>query len=840
MVSSCCLDQLNLLSTDDFRIMNRIPRVLKVPGVISQFEEDQQSMSRKRVIIVSNQLPLRASRDSVSNEWRFEFDENDLLAQLKDAFPPDTEVRYVGTLKADVDVADQDEVAQILQEKFSCETIFLPVDMQNKFYHGFCKHYLWPLFHYMMPTTGSNGVRFDRSQWQAYVSANKIFADKVLEVIDRDDEDEDHVWLHDYHLMALPTFLRRRSKRVKLGFFLHSPFPSSDVYKTLPVRDDILRALLNCDLIGFHTFDYARHFLSSCRRILGLHSESNRGHIALEYYGRTVTIKILPAGIHMDQLESVMSEESTVRKAKELKEKYEGKTLMVGVDDLDVFKGIAQKFSAMGELLETNRELRGKVVLVQITNPARSLGRDVQEVLDEANSIAKEVNKRYGEPGYEPIVFIKGPVTTQEKLAYYAIAEYCVVTPVRDGMNLVPYKYTACRQGCPVLDKALGVDENSPPKNSVIIVSEFIGCSPSLSGAIRVNPWNISELANSMYSAIDLPETEKHLRHEKHYKYISSHDVAYWARSFDQDLERACRDHYHKRYWEIGLGLAFRLVALEPNFRKLLGDILNSAYKRTNSRLILLDYDGTMMPPTSVNKGPSHEVISVLNRLCDEPKNIVFIVSGRDRDTLSKWFSSCEKLGIAAEHGYFTRWTRDSPWETYRLMDLSWKEVVEPIMQLYMEATDGSSIENKESAMVWHHQEADPDFGLFQAKELHDHLENVLANEPVVVKRGQQIVEVKPQGLSKGIVVENLISTMRSRGKSPDFLLCIGDDRSDEDMFESIARSSANPTLPAIAEIFACTVGQKPSMAKYFVDDIVDVIGLLRGIAEASVQPNSL
>ncbi|XVE98685.1 hypothetical protein REPUB_Repub03eG0129000 [Reevesia pubescens] len=559
--------------------MNRIPRVMMVPGVVSQFEEeDQQTMSRKRVIIVSNQLPLRAFWDSVSNQWRFEFDENNLYAELKDSFPPDTEVRYVGTLKADVDVADQDEVAQVLHEKFNCETIFLPVDMQKKFYHGFCKHYLWPLFHYMMPMTGSDGVCFDRSQWQAYMSANKIFADKVLEVTDRDDEDEDHVWIHDYHLMALPTFLRRRSYRVKLGFFLHSPFPSSDVYKTLPVRDDILRALLNCDLIGFHTFDYARHFLSSCRRILGLHSESNRGHIALEYYGRTVTIKILPAGIHMGQLESVMSEESTVRMAKELKEKYEGKILMVGVDDLDLFKGISQKFSAMGELLETNQELRGKVVLVQITNPARSLGRDVQEVLDEANSIAMEVNEKYGEPGYEPIVFIKGPVMTQEKLAYYAIAEYCVVTPVRDGMNLVPYKYTVCRQGSPVLDKALGVDENSPPKNSVIIVSEFIGCSPSLSGAIRVNPWNICEMANAMYSAIELPDTEKHLRHEKHYKYISSHDVAYWAQSFDQDLERACRDHYHKRYWRIGLGLAFRLVALEPNFRKLFGDALNSAY----------------------------------------------------------------------------------------------------------------------------------------------------------------------------------------------------------------------------------------------------------------------
>ncbi|KAK8697517.1 hypothetical protein V6N13_113662 [Hibiscus sabdariffa] len=761
MVSSCCLDQFNMLSTDDFRAMNRIPGAMKVPGVVSEFEEEeQQSMPRKRVIVVSNQLPLRAWRDSVTEEWCFEFDENDLLAQLKDAFPPDTEVRYVGTLRADVDAADQEEVARVLHDKLSCETIFLPVELRNLFYHGFCKHYLWPLLHYMMPTPGSDGVRFDWAQWKAYVSANKIFAEKVLEVMFRDDEDGDHVWVHDYHLMALPTFLRRRCNR------------------------------------------------------------------------------ILPAGIHMGQIVSAISEDNTLRMAKELKDRFEGKILMISVDDLDLFKGIPQKFSAVGELLDRNQELRGKVVLVQITNPARSLGRDVQLLLDEANSIAMEVNAKYGEPGYEPIVFMKGPVTTREKLAYYAVAEYCVVTPVRDGMNLVPYKYTVCRQGCPALDKALGVDENAPPKNSVIIVSEFIGCSPSLSGAIRVNPWDITEMANAMCTAITLPDTEKHLRHEKHYNYISSHDVSYWARSFDQDLVRACRDHYHKRYWRVGLSFAFRLVAMEPNFRKLSGDTLNSAYKITNSRLILLDYDGTMMPPTSVNKGPSHEVISVLNRLCSDPKNIVFIVSGRDRGTLSNWFSSCEKLGIAAEHGYFIRWTRDSPWETSHSMDLNWKEVVEPIMQLYTEATDGSCIENKETAVVWHYQDADPDFGLWQAKELHDHLESVLANEPVVVKTGEHIVEVKPQGVSKGIVVENVISSMRSKGKAPDFLLCIGDDRSDEDMFESIARLSADPILPTIAEVFACTVGLKPSRAKYYVNDIVDVIELLRGVPEASVQPD--
>lgn len=321
-----------------------------------------------------------------------------------------------------------------------------------------------------------------------------------------------------------------------------------------------------------------------------------------------------------------------------------------------------------------------------------------------------------------------------------------MVNPVRDGMNLVPYKYTVCRQGSPALDKALGIDGSSAPRKSMIIVSEFIGCSPSLSGASRVNPWDIDSVAEAMNSAITTSDSEKLLRHDKHYKYISSHDIEYWARSFDQDLERACREHYRMRCWGIGFGLGFRVVALAPNFRKLSVDHIASAYRNTHNRLILLDYDGTLLSKTSIDKRPSSDVISVLNRLCRDPENVVFIVSGRGKDSLGAWFSPCEKLGIAAEHGYFKRWTGDSEWEKCGpTMDFEWKKIAEPVMEHYIEATDGSFIETKESALVWHHQDADSQFGSFQAKELLNHLESVLTNEPVVVKRGQHIVEVKPQ-----------------------------------------------------------------------------------------------
>ncbi|KAK7265315.1 hypothetical protein RJT34_32933 [Clitoria ternatea] len=848
MLSRSCLGLLNLVSVDDYQALSRVPRVMTVAGDVPELEIDNMEnsgsdevvspVSRERRIVVANQLPIRAIREE-GKKWRFEWDRDSLVLQLKDGFPPEVEVLYVGSLKAEIEAPEQEEVAQLLLERFRCVPTFLPTEVHNKFYHGFCKHYLWPLFHYMLPMSPSQGARFDRSQWQAYVLANKIFADKVTEVIN---PDEDYVWVHDYHLMILPTFLRKRFHRVKLGFFLHNTFPSSEIYRTLPVREDILRAFLNCDLIGFHTFDYARHFLSCCSRMLGLDYESKRGYIGLDYYGRTVTIKILPAGIHMGLLESVLSLPQTASRVKELREQFEGKVVILGVDDMDLFKGISLKFLALGQLLELHEDLRGRLVLVQILNAARSRGKDIQDVKNESEAIAKEINEKYGKHGYQPIVFINGPISTQEKAAYCAISECCVVNAVRDGMNLVPYEYTVCRQGSVALDKALGIEgEGVRPKQSVIIVSEFIGCSPSLSGAIRVNPWNIDEVSEAMNSAITMSEAEKHLRHEKHYKYISSHDVAYWAKSFDQDLERATREHYLKRYWGVGLGLGFRIVALDPTFRKLSVDHITSAYRDTHNRLILLDYDGTMMPQASINKTPSSEVISVLNCLCSDPRNIVFIVSGRDKDCLSKWFSPCEKLGLSAEHGYFTRWKKDSPWETCGLTtDFEWKMIAEPVMALYTEATDGSFIEHKESAMVWHHQEADPYFGSCQAKELLDHLESVLANEPVVVKRGQHIVEVKPQGVSKGKVVEDLISTMRSGGKSPDFLLCIGDDRSDEDMFESIARSVSNPAMPTISKVFACTVGQKPSMAKYYLDDTIEVIKLLQGLATASAPPTTV
>ncbi|KAM3734519.1 hypothetical protein ACB098_10G021100 [Castanea mollissima] len=841
MVSRSYSNLLDLASGDSLsltfgRERRRLPRVATVAGVLSELDDDStgsdapSSVSQERMIIVGNQLPLRAHR-SASGEWNFNWDEDSLLLQLKDGLGEDVEVTYIGCLKEQVDPREQDDVAQTLLETFKCVPAFIPSELFSKFYHGFCKQHLWPLFHYMLPLSPDLGGRFDRSLWQAYLSVNKIFADKVMEVISPDD---DFVWVHDYHLMVLPTFLRKRFNRVKLGFFLHSPFPSSEIYRTLPVRDELLRALLNSDLIGFHTFDYARHFLSCCSRMLGLSYQSKRGYIGLEYYGRTVSIKILPVGIHIGQLQSVLNLNETEAKVAELRDQFRGQTVVLGVDDMDIFKGISLKLLAMEQLLIQHPDKRGKVVLVQIANPARGRGKDVQEVQSETTATVSRINETFGRQGYKPVVLIDTPLQFYERIAYYVIAECCLVTAVRDGMNLIPYEYIICRQGNEKLDETLRLNP-STPKKSMLVVSEFIGCSPSLSGAIRVNPWNIDAVAEAMDTALIVSEAEKQLRHEKHYRYVSTHDVAYWARSFLQDLERACRDHVRRRCWGIGFGLGFRVIALDPNFRKLSVEHIVSSYKRTKSRAILLDYDGAMMLPGPIRTTANTEVVGILNSLCRDPKNVVFLVSGKGRNTLTEWFSACENLGLAAEHGYFVRTNHEADWETcVSVPDFDWKQIAEPVMQLYTETTDGSTIETKESALVWSYQYADPDFGSCQAKELLDHLESVLANEPVSVKSGQHIVEVKPQGVNKGIVAEHLLSTMQQKGMLPDFVLCIGDDRSDEDMFEVIL--SAGDSLSPVAEVFACTVGQKPSKAKYYLEDTTEIVRMLQGLANASEQ----
>ncbi|XP_028778350.1 probable alpha,alpha-trehalose-phosphate synthase [UDP-forming] 9 [Neltuma alba] len=820
-----------------------LPGAMNDPGIMSNDDHDpydSSSEDKQRIIIVANFLPLNAQQDN-SGRWCFGFDEDSILLQLKDSISHDTDVFYVGSLTIDVEESKQEQVSLELLEEFKCLPIFIPSDIRKMYYNGFCKQYLWPLFHYMMPMNPAYGSHFDALLWRAYVAVNVKFTDKVIEVINN--PGKDYVWIHDYHLMALPMLLRRRYYRFKLGFFLHSPFPPLEIYMTQPIGVHILKALLNSDLIGFQTYEYARHFLSCCSQMLGLEYEYKRGYIEIEYSGRKVNIKVLPAGIHMGRLHSSLNHPSSSTKVREIREQFKGKTLILGVDDMDIFKGIGLKLLAIEQLLQKRPSLQGELVVVQIVNPPRRTGRDIEEAKKETYLVAERINERFGFAGYKPVIIIDHPTPFYEKAAYYALAECCFVNAVRDGMNLVPYMYIAYRQGTPEMDEVLEIDSESL-HTSALVISEFIGCSPSLSGAFRVNPWDIDAVSEALSSAIDMPITQKHLRHEIHFRHVSSHDVAYWARNFMQDLERSCMHHHANHCLGLGLSFGFRVTSFPLNFRKLSIEHVVSAYEETKGRAIFLDYDGTIVPQTSIVQSPSPELISVINDLCNDPLNTVFIVSGRGKTQLSDWFDSCENLGIAAEHGYFIRWDKNSSWETSDLVaDFSWKSVVEPEMRSYSELTGSSYMESKESGLVWHYHEDDSfgsDYGNFEAKELLDHLEGVLANEPAVVQKGRDIVEVKPQGITKGLVIEKVLSNLKMNGMSVDFVLCIGDDGSDEDMFASLSSQAHHGVLSPEADIFTCTVEVKSSKAMYFLNDPTEVMRLLQALAASGSESKKL
>uniref|UniRef100_A0A061RG97 Trehalose 6-phosphate synthase/phosphatase n=1 Tax=Tetraselmis sp. GSL018 TaxID=582737 RepID=A0A061RG97_9CHLO len=788
------------------------------------------TVQKDRVIIVANHLPLRAKLGQDGKSWEFEWDEDALTAQAKEGID-DADVIHLGCLPVEVDPTDEERVQEQLINDFSCIPVFLGRELKEKYYKGFCKLQLWPLFHYNLPLSPLSSGRFSQEMWQAYVKANKAFTSRLVEFVSVED---DFIWIHDYHLLVLPSMLRRRLNKIRCGLFLHSPFPSSEIFRTFPKRDEVLRSLLNADLLGFHTFDYARHFLSCCSRMLGLEHITSRGSITIEYYGRNVGVKIMPTGIKPDRLLSGYAWDEYKWRRGELIHQFEGKKVMMGIDDMDVFKGIELKIQAMELMLEMHREWVGRAVLVQIVNPARSSGRDVQELREEVIRCTDRVNGRFGGAGYQPVVLIERSVPLYERIAYYSIADVVVVTALRDGMNLVPYEYIVSRQG----PDGVVPDEE---RHSMLVVSEFVGCSPSLSGAIRVNPWSLEAVADGMYAAVKMPKKDCQLRHQKHWRYVSSHTVSFWAQSFCRDLKNLTIKHSTFKCYALGLGLdSFRMVALDANFRKLDFPTLQRMYNTSRKRVFLLDYDGTLVTSNSINDTPSAEVLRMLRALCAEECNRVYVISGRRCGELTNWFAEVPNLGLAAENGFFFKETDSEEWLSAGNPEdeASWRELAIPIMETYSESTDGSYVDKKDSSVVWHYGDADPDFGHWQAKELLDHLDHTLYNEPVDVVAGQNTVEVKPAGSSKGQTVEgilNRLASSSSKDAALDFVLCIGDDRSDEDMFAAIESVQNLPHMKA--EVCSCTVGQKPSKAPYYLNDTQEVVSMLYKLVQLQSIP---
>ncbi|GAB1317908.1 Trehalose-6-P synthase/phosphatase complex synthase subunit [Madurella fahalii] len=477
-----------------------------MPGVV-----ENQGASPGRLLLISNRLPITIKR-SEDGQYTFSMSSGGLVTGLS-GLSKTTSFQWYGWPGLEVPEAEAGPMRQQLKEKYNAIPVFVDDELADRHYNGFANSILWPLFHYH-----PGEITFDESAWTAYREVNRLFAKTVLQ----DVQDGDLIWVHDYHLMLLPEMLREEigdSKRnVKIGFFLHTPFPSSEIYRILPVREQLLLGVLDCDLIGFHTYDYARHFLSSCSRILSTPTTPN----GVEWNGRFVTVGAFPIGIDPEKFVEGLKKPSVQNRIAALKRKFEGVKLIVGVDRLDYIKGVPQKLHALEVFLTEHPEWIGKIVLVQVAVPSRQDVEEYQNLRAVVNELVGRINGKFGTIEFMPIHFLHQSVSFDELTALYAVSDVCLVSSTRDGMNLVSYEYIATQR----------------ERHGVMILSEFTGAAQSLNGSLIVNPWNTEELANAIHDAVTMSPEQREANFRKLERYVFKYTSAWWGQSFVTELTR--------------------------------------------------------------------------------------------------------------------------------------------------------------------------------------------------------------------------------------------------------------------------------------------------------------
>lgn len=755
-------------------------------------EDKRESKSRNRLIVLSNTLPIILERSSRTNRWKVRktlggFDKFLCLSGVREEMP----FLWMGYVGREVEEEERESVKSLLW-KYQCVPIFLKEEEAKSHLEGYSSSVLWSCFHYVPEPMSNYGLTTETKNndlqiWQDYQNVNSIFANEVCNLY----QVGDRVWIHDHHLMLVPSFLRALVKECHIGWFLHTPFPSSDVYLRLAKRKELLEGLLCSDVVGFQTYDYARHFLSVCRFILNVDCGPNGVKVNS---GHFTSLGVFPIGMNVNHFEKNMNQEKTKDRISILKQKFKGKKILLGIDRLDYMKGVPHKLLAMERLLSRYPEWRNQLVLVQIgiatskcditaqtANHEENLPNNYKQWLIEINQLVGRINGAYGTLDYNPIHFINQRYMEADELcALYSIADVCVVTSTRDGMNLVSHEYTVC-QNC-YFDNSQKADDYDGP--GTLVVSEFAGCAQSLSGALLINPWHTESVASSLHQALTMTKVERELRHQKCYRYVASNTAAKWANNFVK-----CLDNGRKRNKTKKIDATPRLIPKDTL----------EAYRNAKNRVIIADYDGTITPIQSLPHlaAPSSFLKPILNALGEDVKNTVYIVSNRKRKFLEEWLADVN-VGLAAEDGLFYRMHPKDKWKTMSkyLEDATgesskWKDIVIPIMQSFTERTPGSCIESTEITVSWNYHDSDYHFGSWQAKDLQTTLERIVSGTALEIVMKDKIVEVKHEGCSKATILENVLKYLSLpeqvaiQDGPVDFVLGVGN-ASNEAMFQSL------------------------------------------------------
>ncbi len=699
-----------------------------------------------KLIIISNRLPVKAFR--TKNSFRFTRSEGGLTTGL-DSLDTNIQRHWIGWPGLDVpEVNEKNQVTQQLGKR-NLHPVFLTSTDIEEYYEGYSNSKIWPLCHYFFSL-----IQHQNTHWESYKNVNRMFADAALKII----EPGDIVWVQDYQLMLLPLMLREEHPDISIGYFHHIPFPSYELFRVLPERADLLRGLLGADLIAFHTYEYMRHFISAAERVLDISFELDEVRLK----NRIVRVDALPMGINFQLFYDSVLNPKVARIVHKLRTNYREHKIILSVDRLDYSKGILNRLKGFSQFLENHPQYWNKVSLFMIIVPSRDNVESYAELKTKIDETIGSINGIYSNMNWTPVHYFYHGFSFEELCAMYHVADIALVTPLRDGMNLVAKEYIAAKRDT----------------NGVLILSEMAGASIELIDALIINPNDPSQIENAIVKAIEMPENEQRERMEWMQKRVSKQTVNKWAEDFIRDLAKIR---------ERNLSLFSKLLSKDCEQQ------IKQRYDSSQKRLILLDYDGTLSPfvPKPEDAFPNEEILGTLELLASDKKNRVVISSGRDHNTLERWFGSIN-VGLAAEHGAFfkdgKKWHRNK-------CTKGWEGDILSILQQFAEKTPRSSLEIKETALVWHYRKVDAWLASIRVPQLIEALINPCTKEHLQIMKGNKIIEIKYPEFTKGSEVNRLL-----KNKRYDFILAMGDDVTDEDMFNALPREAITIKIGTLSE----------------------------------------
>jgi trehalose 6-phosphate synthase/phosphatase len=710
-------------------------------------------------IMVSNRLPIRIEADGSARRTEGG------LASALDGAGLDGECLWVGWPGGTAEGFDDLQAVEARLALDGVIPVFLTQDELDGYYEGYANSTLWPLMHYMVER-----ARFSREWWHAYREVNRKFADAILKVAEKGDQ----VWIHDYHLFLLPALLRGHGMGLKIGFFLHTPFCSSEIFRVLPDRAELLKGVLGADVIGFHTYNYLRHFRSALLQVLGWESEME----GMWHDGREVRMGVYPIGHNHAGFDRVIRQPEFPEILARNRNDLGGKRMILNVERLDYTKGLPEKLGAMRRFLERYPDKRDEVLFVLIAVPSRQGVREYDELTEQVQREVGAINGAFGKVGHMPVQFLHRGFPIEDLAAFYMLSEVCLVTPLRDGMNLVAKEFLDCQR------------DGLQSRPGVLILSEFAGAAHELSHAIQVNPYDVDQVANAINRALEMPDDARRARIHAMQDRLRMQDSGAWARRFLKDLEKVPPPE--KRV---------EIMELRPLAEELAARVLER-----ESLALFLDYDGTLRDFEDVpdHAVPDPELPGLLRDLAACDGVSIALVSGRTPDFLERHLGG---LGVTlvGEHGY--RWLDGGAgsWELFNPhVNTEWKAAIRGHLEQASLLTPGTHVEEKQSALVWHYRKADPQFGLWRARGLLEELTSMAANLPVTVHHGQKIVEISSLQVSKGAAVEHLLRQWDCR-----IAMVAGDDQTDETMIT---------LAPEGIDFFSVKVGMGPTRAGYRTD----------------------